>query len=198
MHHTLPLSNSAKSVITNNYYSIVLYYQEPTSGGLGILNLGNPTLTLTSTHFVASNAQTAGTFYYNGSNRHINVYGTSALNQMTGAEFKQWLTDNGVLFYYALATPTDTEITNPLLVAQLDNFYNKAVTYANTTYIDVDGDLPVILDVDVFQNNLASTMAGINARFDRLIDPPVITMTSTDPGEGQPLEDNHFIAVYNN
>lgn len=25
---------------------------------------------------------------------------------------------------------------------------------------------------------------------------PVITMTTTDPGEGQPLEPNHFIAVY--
>ena len=102
------------------------------------------------------------------------------------------------MFYYPLATATDTEITNTALISQLDNFYNKAATYANTTYIDVDGDLPVILDVDVFQNNLASTMAGINARFDRLIDPPVITMTSTDPGEGQPLEDNHFIAVYSN
>ena len=25
---------------------------------------------------------------------------------------------------------------------------------------------------------------------------PVITMTSTDPGEGSPLAANHFIAVY--
>lgn len=28
------------------------------------------------------------------------------------------------------------------------------------------------------------------------IETPVITMTTTDPGDGQPLEANHFIAVY--
>lgn len=40
--------------------------------------------------------------------------------------FKAWLSTHNLMLYSPLATPTDTEITNPLLVAQLDALQNSA------------------------------------------------------------------------
>lgn len=100
------------------------------------------------------------------------------------------------MFYYPLATPIDTEITNPLLVAQLDDLWRNLQSGTNITNVNVEGDLPAILGVTAFTNTLASAMAGINERMNRLPAIPQITMTTTDPGEGQTLADNHYIAVY--
>jgi hypothetical protein len=52
--------------------------------------------------------------------------------------------------YYALATPTDTQITNPTLIAQLDALADGN-SYDTTTYITVSsvGDnLPGLLKVE--------------------------------------------------
>lgn len=111
-------------------------------------------------------------------------------------QFMGWLTNNPIIVYYILATPTDTEITNPLLVAQLDNLWRNLQSGTNTTNVNVEGDLPAILGVTAFTNTLASAMAGINERMNRLPAIPQITMTTTDPGEGQTLADNHYIAVF--
>jgi hypothetical protein len=56
---------------------------------------------------------------------------------------------------------------------------------------DVQGEL------DTLQNSLATV--AFTGDYDDLVgqpDFPVITMTDTDPGEGVPLAENHFIAVY--
>ena len=111
-------------------------------------------------------------------------------------QFMSWLTNNPIIVYYILATPTDTEITNPLLVAQLDDLWRNLQSGTNTTNVNVEGDLPAILGVTAFTNTLASAMAGINERMNRLPAIPQITMTTTDPGEGQTLADNHYIAVF--
>ena len=39
----------------------------------------------------------------------------------TGANLRAWLSTHNIWLYYALATPTDTEITNAALITQLDN-----------------------------------------------------------------------------
>ena len=55
----------------------------------------------------------------------IRVNGTSASfnnsSTATLAAWKTWLGSNNLAMYYPLATPTDTEITNEALIAQLDN-----------------------------------------------------------------------------
>ena len=116
----------------------------------------------------------------------------------TVSELKTWLRNNDVLIYCPRVTATDTETTNPLLVAQLDDLWRNLQSGTNTTNVNVEGDLPAILGVTAFTNTLASAMAGINERMNRLPAIPQITMTTTDPGEGQLLADNHFIAVYSN
>ena len=55
-------------------------------------------------------------------------------NTSTSAD--SWKTaHSSAIVYYALATPTDTEITNAALVSQLNNMLNNAVTYDKITNI---------------------------------------------------------------
>lgn len=60
--------------------------------------------------------------------------------------FHTWIASNPVTIYYALATATDTQITNSALIAQL-NAVKGLTTYDGQTNIAVSGDLPAILDV---------------------------------------------------
>lgn len=147
------------------------------------------------THAVYKWQSVVGACYVSGAAPNICI-GVSGLS--SSADAQNWVATNRPVFYYRLKTPTDTEITNPLLVAQLDDLWRNLQSGTNTTNVNVEGDLPAILGVTAFTNTLASAMAGINERMNRLPAIPQITMTSTDPGEGQPLADNHFIAVYNN
>lgn len=58
-------------------------------------------------------------------------------------EFKTFLNNNEVYIYYILATPTDTEITDTTLIAQL-NAIKEASAYPGTTVIISTGDvLPI-------------------------------------------------------
>lgn len=60
------------------------------------------------------------------------------------AEFKTWLGIHNTTLYYALATSTDTKITDTTLITQLNNV-NKWLTRAG--YNDtISGNLPLILD----------------------------------------------------
>lgn len=49
--------------------------------------------------------------------------------------FQTWLGNNNTALYYALATPTDTEITDEALVAQLEAILSQGKTYAGTNNI---------------------------------------------------------------
>lgn len=62
------------------------------------------------------------------------------------AAFTNWLGTNKPSMYYVKATPTDTQITNSALIAQLEDLLS-ATTYAGTTYITVSGDLASPLEV---------------------------------------------------
>ena len=53
---------------------------------------------------------------------------------------------NGSILYYALATPTDTQITNATLISELEDLLS-ATTYSGNTYITVSGDLASPLEV---------------------------------------------------
>ena len=67
-----------------------------------------------------------------------------------------------------------------------DDSYNAIVN--NTTNITIADDV-----VNAIQTDITNIHGDIH---DIEHDMPVITMQSTDPGEGVSLEENHFIAVY--
>ena len=68
-----------------------------------------------------------------GQRGSLYVYDAS-YNSSTSAD--SWKTaHSSAIVYYALATPTDTEITNAALVSQLNNMLNNAVTYDKITNI---------------------------------------------------------------
>lgn len=68
------------------------------------------------------------------------------------ADWKTWLSTHNTTVYYALATPTTTEITNSELVGQLERLQH-AHTYADTTNFSVTAtspNLPAFLKVVAF------------------------------------------------
>lgn len=65
-----------------------------------------------------------------------NIYVRVSLSLASTLEqFKAWLASNPTTVYYALATPTDTEITNEALIEQLEAILSAGQTYAGTTNI---------------------------------------------------------------
>ena len=70
---------------------------------------------------------------------------------------KTWLTTHNTTVYYVLATPTDTKITNSVLIGQLDAVLD-AVLYSPTTYLVNSGNLPAILKLEAFTGNLNSLL----------------------------------------
>lgn len=73
------------------------------------------------------------------------------------ADFTNWLSTHNTTVYYALATPTDTKITNSVLIGQLDAVLD-AVLYSPTTYLVNSGNLPAILKLEAFTGNLNSLL----------------------------------------
>ena len=67
------------------------------------------------------------------------------------ADFKNWLSNNNTTVYYVLATPTNTEITDQTLIAQL-NAFEKALSYNGETNITTIGNLPIILEASAFMS----------------------------------------------
>ena len=71
------------------------------------------------------------------------------LNTPNVANFKSWLSNNNVTLYYVLATPTEEEITDETLLAQLealDNIYNQKGTTKIKTNPEAN-NMPLSLDV---------------------------------------------------
>lgn len=57
------------------------------------------------------------------------------INDYSVADAETWLNNNPIIVYYPLATPTDTEITNEALIAQLEAILSQGYTYAGTNNI---------------------------------------------------------------
>ena len=84
---------------------------------------------------------------------------TSAVRVNTGDAS---ITPTG-LFYYALATPTDTKITDATLISELDALAD-ALGYKDKTIITVSAtetNLPAILEVSAYRNSLAGVLGVI-------------------------------------
>ena len=135
------------------------------------------------THFEAVRSDSAGTY---GANTGISVGPTgtvhiyySVYNTNTSADntnFKTWLQDNNVVLYYALATPTDTKITDTTLIAQL-NAMNGASAYKGGTYVTsttVAPNLPITIHAEM-AGDMDATITNAGNIYSR----PKLTITGS-------------------
>lgn len=81
------------------------------------------------------------------------------------SEVQNWLNnqinnENPVVVHHALATPTDTEITNTTLISQLETIYN-APLYEQTYITQTNNDLPMVLDITACKDNINGIKAFI-------------------------------------
>lgn len=68
----------------------------------------------------------------------------SRLSTEDRAGFQSWLSQNGVVLYYPLATPTDTQITDATLISQLNSIHQFLTRYGYTG--TVSGNLPLVIN----------------------------------------------------
>jgi hypothetical protein len=68
------------------------------------------------------------------------------------ADFQTWLSTHNTILYYALATPTTTEITDTTLIEQLNNL-EKAYSYDTQTNISqINADKPFIINAEAIMS----------------------------------------------
>lgn len=92
--------------------------------------------------------------YPNQNNNEIAIRGNAGTELMIrcdsvadAAALKTYLQNNQTVLYYNISTPTDTEITDANLLAQL-NALSGAQSYDWTTNLTVSGNLPAIMSVE--------------------------------------------------
>jgi len=82
----------------------------------------------------------------------LTIFNTDGSQGTTTTDWRTWLASNPTTVYYALATPTTTEITNSELVGQLERLRHSH-TYADTTNFSITAtspNLPAYLKVVAF------------------------------------------------
>lgn len=102
-------------------------------------------------HFIANRADGSGTY---GANQGISVNTSGSLLiyydvyntnlSSNDAAFTTWLQNNNVVLYYALATPTNTQITDTTLISQLEAVQEFLTRYGYQS--TVVGDIPLIIN----------------------------------------------------
>lgn len=76
------------------------------------------------------------------------------------ATFKTWVAAHPTTVYYALASATDTTITNADIIKQLDAL-STAHTYNEQTTFAALGNIPVLLHATAYSKNYTGTIEGI-------------------------------------
>ena len=135
----------------NWYYAAFATLNAPTpvSGGRIISNY----FTESTASYMNANRQDNGLCGVND-NTHIVARDTSFT---TTSAYQTWLSTNTPTFYYALATPTDTKITDNTLISQLNTLLN-ATLYQPLTYMSSSGNLPAIIKVEAYTEHLNSLL----------------------------------------
>ena len=82
-------------------------------------------------------------------------------NITTYNDYVSWITTNKPSFYYQLATPTTTEITDETLLEQLEAL-NNAPLYSGITNILSIGNLPAYLNIAYYNNNFNGNFTNFN------------------------------------
>lgn len=135
--------------------------------------------------------ENAGTYkYVNGKNSFTigspdSVYQIDAISEMTVANANLWLKDNNITIYYPLEESTDTQITDPTLIYQLNTIL---YSYKGSTTINQDNnDAPFILTVNGFTDTTNGRINNLNAEIlnaQALIGDINSILTTLDVGNG--------------
>lgn len=128
---------------------------------LGITNVDGNNLNAFSSNFTAYDYSTfTGNTTLNGMAQSGSNFIIRNIHYSDTAGYQTWLASTLPKVYYPLATPTDTQITNEAIIAQLEAL-NEATTYDGTTVITVSSEnLAGSLEVTV-SSNIAKTYTEV-------------------------------------
>lgn len=84
----------------------------------------------------------------------------------SASQIKTWLSTHNTTVYYAIATPTDTKITDTSLITQLDALYNAKSYDEQTNFAVTSTNLPALLYAVVYRKSLDGTLGAINSIVD--------------------------------
>ena len=122
----------SNNIPVSNYYSGI----SNVAGSGGMVDQSNNTIA-----FINVVGQTTPRFYVKDTR-----YENSQYN-----DFKTWLSSNPLIVYYALATPTYTQITGEL-ATQLENVYNSQSQDGQTNINQINDDLSFNMSVSALEN----------------------------------------------
>lgn len=115
--------------------------------------------TILSNYYLAGgNAIATSTAYANGNNKiSLNMNDKRSFylrndNLTSVSDWETWLSNHNTIIYYALATPTDTKITDAMLIGQLNAIHEWLVRYGY--YGTVSTSSPSILPMIIDRTNL--------------------------------------------
>ena len=159
-----------------------LFYCTPVNDGLS-RQMETTSYTL-SDHFVpasvyGSSITINGYFISNNHTIAIRARGDSLGVSPTLENFKSWITQNPVTIYYALATPTDTQITDATLISQLDALGAMRLYIGENNLSVSSASLPAILDFDYY-SGIDYSGAGYEWEDGGTGGPETITVDSID------------------
>ena len=98
-------------------------------------------------------------------NNSVYLYDADFNTTTSLGDFQTWLSTNKPVFYYALATASDTKIEDIKLIRQLDAI-SRAKSSDGSTIISVTGSLPVLVSVAAFRGGWNGAVSGINNSID--------------------------------
>lgn len=125
---------------------------ENTNYGQYIYNVANKmngTLNILCNKFINESGAEGNYIYGRPSNNRTSITIAKSICAYNLSTFKTWLSNNNVVAYYVLATPTVTTLDTELQT-QLEDIYNNAKSYLGQTNITaeyVSGNQPFIMDV---------------------------------------------------
>lgn len=82
-----------------------------------------------------------------------NLWAMTGDSTITNANIATWLSDKGAVVYYALATPTDTKITDVDLIAELEALLGATIYEGQTNFEVTASSLAGILDLTAINAN---------------------------------------------
>lgn len=144
-----------------NTGTVNFYYRTDQNIAPGALLVSNGLISNYESYGEINNSNTKSGVAIDGAYRVRLRYGT----EMSVASWQSQLGTTNMIVYYLLATPTDTQITNAGLVAQLEALASAKLATGQNTIISSTPrpNLDAILTIDVFENNwngLSQAMLG--------------------------------------
>lgn len=118
----------------------------------------------TVTGNAGANTMVDKTFVQRSTNDRIYYRNTDLIGR-TGYELTEMTSD--LIFYYALSAPVEEEITDAILIEQLDALW-RAKSYEENTVISTSGSLAALASVEAFRNNWSGTVSGLNNELDNI------------------------------